>query len=441
MFCLFLFFSSCVLFVFLAVFKFHKRLLEFRVVGDTVLPTQAGSFSRSGIRHFISISGAMLERAFTPAFPHPPTVCGMACFDRLDCLVRVMEHEMVHLIVYTNWSVCEEPHGEEFISVSRAFFRHISSTHGLPVLAEHLTLYRQAAAEAIRNNTPLITPVYAGVEYAAPTTFTAIATPSSTVSSAEALDEDDPEAGIPIGPYSSLFVAFDYPGSEKAATDAIARLRNEPRLTAVTAAAAAATIRNNRRFQYTGIYEGRLALDDHLIFQPSLALSHLYDFSTSSLNTYDYFKNNNNNNNNNNISDSDSNSNNNNNRFVLDDDSLFENGDTTGAPTTTNAMIMEIPPASIKQHIDGGVDAFSMDAWKPVEEEWNGSTFDALYSHLETSFGGVDVVVIDGQQQYSCLPDQEKQEKKKRTWSTVVLHEQQQQQQPMKEEPVQKKSK
>jgi len=81
-----------------AVFRKHGRILVFRVVGDEGMKTQAGSFSRSGIYHYISISKDMLERAFTNAHPGPMRVCGDEFNNRLECLVRVLEHELSHLI-------------------------------------------------------------------------------------------------------------------------------------------------------------------------------------------------------------------------------------------------------------------------------------------------------------------------------------------------------
>lgn len=81
-----------------AVFRKHGRILVFRIVGDEEMKTQAGSFSRSGLYHYISISKNMFERAFTNAHPGPMRVCGGEFDNRLECLVRVLEHELCHLI-------------------------------------------------------------------------------------------------------------------------------------------------------------------------------------------------------------------------------------------------------------------------------------------------------------------------------------------------------
>lgn len=215
-----------------AVFRYHRRLLEFRTVADDVLPTQAGSFSRSGIQHFLSVSSAMLLRAF-PDANTKATVCGYVCSDRLDALVRVVEHELCHLIVYTNWSVCDEPHGSEFIAVSRGFFRHQSSTHGLPVLPEHIEKYRQAAIIAFRNNRAFVPPVYAGLQVStlAATTSTTTSTTTAVMplNSTSSMLDDDPEAGIPTGPCSSVFVAYDFPNSAQAILDGREKVRRRIR--------------------------------------------------------------------------------------------------------------------------------------------------------------------------------------------------------------------
>lgn len=112
-----------------AVFYRHKRRLHFHVVSD--LGTQAGHFSRRGFDHDLTISWPALALAFTKN-ERIIDVCGIPCRDRLEALMCVFEHELTHLICFTNWLHCEEPHGLEFRAVAGAFFRHMKSTHQLP---------------------------------------------------------------------------------------------------------------------------------------------------------------------------------------------------------------------------------------------------------------------------------------------------------------------
>lgn len=116
----------------LAVFEHHQRVVQFRIVNDTELPTQAGSFSRAGVVHYITINEQMLMRPYEGSV----NVCGVPCTTRLDALLIVLEHEIAHLVVYTNWICCEDAHGEQFQSVAYCFFRHTSCTHALPVSFE-----------------------------------------------------------------------------------------------------------------------------------------------------------------------------------------------------------------------------------------------------------------------------------------------------------------
>lgn len=70
-------------------------------------------------------------RIFTNATPGT-IVAGLKCTDSLDCLMRVIEHEMVHLIIFTYCSNSEflsEQHSTLFTSTTKRLFGHTHYTH------------------------------------------------------------------------------------------------------------------------------------------------------------------------------------------------------------------------------------------------------------------------------------------------------------------------
>jgi hypothetical protein len=69
-------------------------------------------------------------RMFTSA-TQGTVVAGLSCSDSLDCLMRVLEHEMVHLIIFT---FCEneylsEQHSPLFTATTKKLFGHVNHTH------------------------------------------------------------------------------------------------------------------------------------------------------------------------------------------------------------------------------------------------------------------------------------------------------------------------
>lgn len=61
----------------------------------------------------------------------PVSVCGHDCYTRLAALLRVFEHELSHLLCFSNHFTLEDSHGPEFKAVVYAFFRHLDTTHRL----------------------------------------------------------------------------------------------------------------------------------------------------------------------------------------------------------------------------------------------------------------------------------------------------------------------
>lgn len=88
------------------VFKKHKRVIMFRVSGDEEMKTQGGRYSRNGNHDYITINKDMLLRAIVGPDPKFPIVCGRQCDSRLECLVRILEHELCHLIGICQVFIC-----------------------------------------------------------------------------------------------------------------------------------------------------------------------------------------------------------------------------------------------------------------------------------------------------------------------------------------------
>jgi hypothetical protein len=86
---------------------------------------------RSGSRRYeISVSTAILFGCFHDDDHRPITTSGLVCRNRLDALLRVMEHELVHLIEMLLWdrSSCSQA---RFHSITRRFFGHTENKHKL----------------------------------------------------------------------------------------------------------------------------------------------------------------------------------------------------------------------------------------------------------------------------------------------------------------------
>ncbi len=81
-------------------------------------------------RFLIGVSTTLLFGCFTEA-DHRSIVCsGIVCRDRLDALLRVMEHELVHLIEFVLWdkSSCAR---SRFHSISLRAFAHTENVHSM----------------------------------------------------------------------------------------------------------------------------------------------------------------------------------------------------------------------------------------------------------------------------------------------------------------------
>jgi hypothetical protein len=90
----------------------------------------------------ISIASSMLFDAFGET-DRDVTVCGIPCDSRLEALLRIFEHELVHLAEFLCWSDsnCSKP---RFQGIANRYFQHQAHTHSL------LTRRERAAESGIR---------------------------------------------------------------------------------------------------------------------------------------------------------------------------------------------------------------------------------------------------------------------------------------------------
>lgn len=103
-------------------FELSGRLT--RSAGKTVY------YRKPAKRFLIGVSTTLLFGCFTDE-DHREIVCsGIVCRDRLDALLRVMEHEMVHLIEFLIWekSSCSL---KRFHSITLRAFAHTENVHSM----------------------------------------------------------------------------------------------------------------------------------------------------------------------------------------------------------------------------------------------------------------------------------------------------------------------
>ncbi|OED43729.1 hypothetical protein AB833_03185 [Chromatiales bacterium (ex Bugula neritina AB1)] len=109
-----------------------NSLLTFRLSSRM---TSAGGkttcYKLGASRHYeISVSTALLFGCFTGDDHRPISCSGIVCVDRVDALMRIMEHELVHLIEMQLWndSSCKK---KRFHSITLRFFGHTENVHSM----------------------------------------------------------------------------------------------------------------------------------------------------------------------------------------------------------------------------------------------------------------------------------------------------------------------
>ena len=90
--------------------------------------TRTMNRENSQMRYDIAIAGTLIYQTY--ASSKQATVCGVACETMLSALLRVMEHEMLHLIEMMLWneSSCAQA---RFKSMANRIFGHTASSHRL----------------------------------------------------------------------------------------------------------------------------------------------------------------------------------------------------------------------------------------------------------------------------------------------------------------------
>ena len=110
-------------------FRVSSRLT--RAAGKTSsLQTPPSPGQPGSMRFEIAISATLLLESFHEPNAPPILVCGCPCGDRLDALMRVFEHEMIHLVEFAVWgrSSCARP---RFRDLARRVFDHVGFHHDL----------------------------------------------------------------------------------------------------------------------------------------------------------------------------------------------------------------------------------------------------------------------------------------------------------------------
>jgi hypothetical protein len=113
----------------------HGTPLSFRVskrmtrVGGTTTKFRRRSGPGPRSSYEIAVSSTLLFSTFYD-IDRPITVTGVLCRNRLECLQRIFEHELIHLTEMVVWddSSCSR---QRFQSLAFQFFTHTEATHQL----------------------------------------------------------------------------------------------------------------------------------------------------------------------------------------------------------------------------------------------------------------------------------------------------------------------
>ena len=107
-------------------FRISKRMTR---VGGTTTKYRRRSGPEPRSSYEIAISSTLLFSTFYDV-NRPISVTGIECRDRVECLQRIFEHELIHLAEMVIWddSSCSQ---KRFQSLSFQFFAHTEATHQL----------------------------------------------------------------------------------------------------------------------------------------------------------------------------------------------------------------------------------------------------------------------------------------------------------------------
>jgi hypothetical protein len=99
--------------------------LEFKTAGEPTFTTE-GICTLNGCDYVITI-----PIGYFKDIKGTTNVAGHLCKDQLECLMRVMEHELVHLLifVYCKDIFITDQHGPLFMNLANDMFRHTDHRH------------------------------------------------------------------------------------------------------------------------------------------------------------------------------------------------------------------------------------------------------------------------------------------------------------------------
>jgi len=116
-------------------FRVSKRMTR---VGGTTTKYRHARGRGPKTSYEIAISSTLLFSTFYDV-NRPITVTGIECRDRLECLQRIFEHELIHLTEMLIWddSSCSK---RRFQALAFQFFSHTEATHQLITPSERASL-------------------------------------------------------------------------------------------------------------------------------------------------------------------------------------------------------------------------------------------------------------------------------------------------------------
>lgn len=99
--------------------------LQFRTSGEETFTTE-GICTMGTCKYFVTIPVAYFKDV-----DGPTNVAGQMCNDQLDCLLRVIEHELVHLLIFMFCSdtFITDQHGPLFMNMVKNLFHHTDYRH------------------------------------------------------------------------------------------------------------------------------------------------------------------------------------------------------------------------------------------------------------------------------------------------------------------------
>jgi hypothetical protein len=99
--------------------------VTFKLSGLPTFNTQGYCF-RTSCNYTITIPLSILKK-----IKGPTKIAGILCNDPPDCLLKIMEHELTHLLlfVWCNDTSISDSHGKLFKDTVYKMFRHITTNH------------------------------------------------------------------------------------------------------------------------------------------------------------------------------------------------------------------------------------------------------------------------------------------------------------------------